>query len=1053
MEAELEKQSRQRLAALRDKYSKQRNATSFSSGKSDRSMLAGHDLAPTNWKKRLLSFGGGSDGQLGSSALLDNSKISCLKTPCWVSLEAAEGAYDAFRTPQQIASGSQLTLAVMEDGKIFIWGSGYLGYANDKTPRATSKTRIPRCINKLNDVKIKMVAAGYNDHCMVLSESGLVYSWGEGINGKLGHGNEINQRYPKQIIHKKFQTNIISIACGEQHSMALTKDGKLYSWGSSKAGQLGHGDNNNDDNNNNNSKKGSLEITTIPTLIDTFVKKNLHVLKIASGMNHSCAITCNASEEILADIINMNNFDGVMDDLITSDSIITELYTWGYGEHGRLGNGILKEEMNSCCEVPTLVQNIANDNISILDVAAGSSHTIALTSSGTVMGWGNNEFGQVGVHSSYVTHDKDGASIVLKPSPIQVGNDSNVKLTSISCGFAHSSAITSNNYIYVWGWNEQGQLGLGDEISRYEPTLLEIMNCVKSIGVSLGRAHTSIIVEQRPGHSVDALNASSGIKSTNKKKIDPIAQMREEKARKLEAKKARKRAKLEKKKKKLAEQEALRKIEEAKRMEELRKKQEAERLQLLKEKEEEEEKRQETLRKLELEKQMKEKLAKEQKAKEDRLFQEKVRQERLKAEREFAEQQRQERLEKQKAEAEARRIRMEQEAIEKERLRIEKEKRDEELRIQRKKERDELDRLQKIEEEKRRKEQEEEELLRRQLEIEKEKALKRKKKEEERKAKKERERLRKLEEEKEEQRKKEEKRRKLEQMRLKREKDLKEQQAKRRREAKEKEAKTRLEKAERLKRQAEAEMKEKERRAKLTAARKLKEKERRLAEQQKAIEDEAYRKKREDEMREKELKEKERRRKAAAAMKKKKLEQKKAKMLYDQEQRQDLENAVKKREEIAERMRLERLEQARARRKEKEALHKLLVSTYNKSAIKLKADLESEEEMKIKRRKEAAEWMKKKYMKEKNLKQKARKIKRKSPRTDNGWMKTNNADIGIPEIQEAELPIQVLKRLDLISIKDNPPPPSTAPTGGSSSRGNKVNIQRELRPVSSRRMY
>ena len=74
MEAELEKQSRQRLAALRDKYSKQRNATSFSSGKSDRSMLAGHDLAPTNWKKRLLSFGGGSDGQLGSSALLDNSR-------------------------------------------------------------------------------------------------------------------------------------------------------------------------------------------------------------------------------------------------------------------------------------------------------------------------------------------------------------------------------------------------------------------------------------------------------------------------------------------------------------------------------------------------------------------------------------------------------------------------------------------------------------------------------------------------------------------------------------------------------------------------------------------------------------------------------------------------------------------------------------------------------------------------------------------------------------------------------------------------------------------
>ena len=78
MEAELEKASRQRLAALRDKYSKTRNAVTSSSSNLDRgSVLSGHDLAPTNWKKRLLSFGGGSDGQLGSSALLDNSKISC----------------------------------------------------------------------------------------------------------------------------------------------------------------------------------------------------------------------------------------------------------------------------------------------------------------------------------------------------------------------------------------------------------------------------------------------------------------------------------------------------------------------------------------------------------------------------------------------------------------------------------------------------------------------------------------------------------------------------------------------------------------------------------------------------------------------------------------------------------------------------------------------------------------------------------------------------------------------------------------------------------------
>ena len=78
--------------------------------------------------------------------------------------------------------------------------------------------------------------------------------------------------------------------------------------------------------------------------------------------------------------------------------------------------------------------------------------------------------------------------------------------------------------------------------------------------------------------------------------------------------------------------------------------------------------------------------------------------------------------------------------------------------------------------------------------------------------------------------------------------------------------------------------------------------------------------------------------------------------------------------------------------------------------------------MKIKRRKEAAEWMKKKCLDEKMYKQKARKVKRKAAKRSNGWV-TASSNGEIPEIQENELPMQVLQRLDLISIKDNPPPP------------------------------
>ena len=116
----MEAASRKRLAAFKSKYGEHKSSQGAQA-------LSGHDLAPTNWTRRLLAFGGGGDGQLGCSALLDSSRLSCLKTPCWVSLEAAEGAYDANRKPKAIACGSQVSLANMSDGKVFVWGSGLLG--------------------------------------------------------------------------------------------------------------------------------------------------------------------------------------------------------------------------------------------------------------------------------------------------------------------------------------------------------------------------------------------------------------------------------------------------------------------------------------------------------------------------------------------------------------------------------------------------------------------------------------------------------------------------------------------------------------------------------------------------------------------------------------------------------------------------------------------------------------------------------------------------------------------------------------------------------------
>lgn len=65
---------------------------------------------------------------------------------------------------------------------------------------------------------------------MALTKAGHVYSWGEGEEGLLGHGDTRSQNVPKRM--EAFRNmEIQAIACGGLHSLALTKQGTVYAWG------------------------------------------------------------------------------------------------------------------------------------------------------------------------------------------------------------------------------------------------------------------------------------------------------------------------------------------------------------------------------------------------------------------------------------------------------------------------------------------------------------------------------------------------------------------------------------------------------------------------------------------------------------------------------------------------------------------------------------------------------------------------------------------------------------------------------------------------------
>jgi alpha-tubulin suppressor-like RCC1 family protein len=91
--------------------------------------------------------------------------------------------------------------------------------------------------NKLSFIKITNIASGSN-HCLALSETNKVYSWGNGQGGKLGHGDKIGKSIPTRI-KALDDINIIQIECGDVHSGCLTDTFKLYTWGVGLNGRLG----------------------------------------------------------------------------------------------------------------------------------------------------------------------------------------------------------------------------------------------------------------------------------------------------------------------------------------------------------------------------------------------------------------------------------------------------------------------------------------------------------------------------------------------------------------------------------------------------------------------------------------------------------------------------------------------------------------------------------------------------------------------------------------------------------------------------------------------
>ena len=236
----------------------------------------------------------------------------------------------------QVACGWNHTIVVSSEGLVFTCGSnehGQLGHGD--TEAACAFARIHPA--SFGGARI-VVAAGGATHSVVACSKGLVFTWGCGAAGRLGHGNETDRLAPA-VLQSELLGPAARISAGGGHNVAVSKHGSLVVWGWGSYGQLGVGDTSN-----------RLE----PTRIDTDKIFGAKVLTAACGYIHTLAVTQNGA-----------------------------LWAWGYGEKGVLGLGMTKSR-----RLPMRVDPKHFGHSKIVDAGGGYAHSMALTETGTLFTWG-----------------------------------------------------------------------------------------------------------------------------------------------------------------------------------------------------------------------------------------------------------------------------------------------------------------------------------------------------------------------------------------------------------------------------------------------------------------------------------------------------------------------------------------------------------------------------------------------------------------------------------------------------------------------------------------
>lgn len=325
---------------------------------------------------------------------------------------------------RQVAMGELTSYALLEDGTVVAWGpnnEGQLGNgpigASGELGRYPKPSIAPVPVTGLTDVI--QIAAGTR-HAVALRQDGTVWAWGTRDDGAIGDGQPKTLRPvpaigPTQVPGLQ---NITQIAAARLHTLALRADGKVMAWGLNHDGQLGTG-----------------------------TRDNGWTPVEVSGLDRVVAIAAGVAS------FGGNAFSGAVRD----DGSV---WLWGSGMSGVMGNGTenpAPDDPGGRNLLPLQVKGLSN----VKSLSLGSGHAAALLGDGTLRMWGFDGYGQIGTGTA--------GSYYLKPVPVK----GITNVASIYLGSMRSLAVRTDGSLWLWGFGSSGGQGiLGKNLNV--PTLLQL---------------------------------------------------------------------------------------------------------------------------------------------------------------------------------------------------------------------------------------------------------------------------------------------------------------------------------------------------------------------------------------------------------------------------------------------------------------------------------------------------------------------------------------------------------------------------------------------------